>query len=192
MTDATTHRQLSDAVSWAREILDAPVVLAGGAVRDTLTGRTPKDWDLFYLDADPETVRQAFRAVCVDTSRGFQRHQWLAAEARAPFGLAQIFTTPATSPREILDRTDWNVSAFTFDGAEILATPELSECQPGCPLRLYRTRNAISTLARGFRLSDRLDMILETADVVKLCAIVSGGTKPRRPPRLRGQINALR
>jgi len=173
-----------EVIGWAQAIHPGPVVLIGGAVRDVLMGTEPAERDLFYLGAKLAELQGGFARFAERKPRPFRRHAALAAEVPAWFGLAQVFASSCTTAAEILEETDWNISAFGFDG-EILAGERLENIGPGRRLRLLKVSNPIFTLARGFDFSKRFNMRFDTADVVALCqAVASGDFKPPRRRRL--------
>jgi hypothetical protein len=182
------------ALEFAQDIHNAPAVLVGGAVRDLLLEREPKDWDIYFLDSTADDLREKFKAHTNDLdTRPFLRHEDLAAELLAPFGHVQIMATPYSQADLLLDSTDWNVSAFAFDGG-LIQREDPANIRAGQPLRLLTVSNPMSTLARGFEFSSRFKMLFQSRDVYSLCLAIT--QRPQRPPppprRLIRQINALR
>lgn len=168
-------------IAWIRALHDAPCAIVGGAVRDTLLGREPKDWDLFYLSANHAALKDQF-ANCPyaeNMDRPFARHSALAAELSAPFGAVQVFSTPYATLRAILQTSDWNVSAFGFDG-RLEARERLENIAPGKPLKLLHVSNPICTLKRGFDFEKRFEMELDSITVVRLCRIIADKSRHRR------------
>ena len=171
----------SAALDWMAETCGIQCVLIGGAVRDLLRGGIPKDWDFYCLGSDPRELRRRLVRHSEDMRKPFKRHPALVAEMKTPFGQAQVFSSQCVSAREIVSRSDWNVSAFGFDG-EFIGEDRLNQIAPGETLRLLEVSNPINTLSRGFEFAKRFEMAFRVQDVVALCEAVASG-KFRRPNR---------
>lgn len=150
------------------------VVVAGGAVRDDLMGRAPKDFDVFVLGVPfTDESAQAVRDTCVDVpsieALDFHKSEpFLAVSLNWNGVMVQVMCSPLTSTAALLDSFDWNVSRFAFDG-ECHALEDIGNIATGKPLRLHRVTYHQSTLRRGFRFSERFGMVFTRADVVDLC-----------------------
>lgn len=153
------------------------VVIAGGAVRDCMMGKEPKDWDIFVLQGagfDFEEAKADMAEALSDLSPIPPVVEWHRSE---PFLVAtvgwrdlevQVLVNPAATVRELLDSFDWNVCLFAYDGTyQSLET--VDNIAPGKSLRLHRVTYPLSTLRRGFRFSERFKMKLDRADVLTLC-----------------------
>lgn len=181
--DLTITDRCEEVLDFCRRIYEAwPCVLVGGAVRDLLMGREPTDWDVYYLMPDGERalLEKCFASRTSPLERPFKRHANLVAEFSFDDARIQIMFSRRSGLDEILDETDWNVSAFGFDG-EIHARESVENLQPGQRLRLLKVTNPISTLSRGFGFASRFQMIFDSHDVVKLCRLVANGTFYRKP-----------
>lgn len=164
-----------------------PVVIAGGAVRDEVMGRTPKDYDVFILgcpfnaesrDAVTERLDTLPR---LDQLEFHKSEPFLTGTVSFHVGgkdvVVQVMTTDAATVQALLDRFDWNVSRFAFDGA-VHALTAIDEIGTGQPLRLHKVTYPLSTLRRGFRFSERFGMKLQHADIVELCRRVAATGEP--------------
>lgn len=67
-------KHIQEFIQSVESLLNIPVYLVGGAVRDTLLGQTPKDWD-FATPASPDQIEEAIkkagrRAFCIGKKFG--------------------------------------------------------------------------------------------------------------------------
>lgn len=161
-----------------------PVVIAGGAVRDTLLKRKPKDFDVFLLGVEkPEqvegTITMAMGGLAVLEPLEFHKSEpYLVGSWDWNGTMVQVMGSPAKSTDELLDGFDWNVCLFAYDG-RYHKREYISNIAPGKSLRLQTVRFPASTLRRGFRFSERFAMKLERQDVLSLCEkVVALGAKP--------------
>lgn len=155
------------------------VVLAGGAVRDSLLGRVAKDFDVFILqgkDFDFDKAVAEIPEVLSDLAAIPPEVEWHNSE---PFLVAtvewqgaqvQILANPASTLDTLLDAFDWNVCLFGFDGEQITQREQIENIKRGEELRLQAVTFPLSTLRRGFRFSERFKMKFKYEDVVALCA----------------------
>lgn len=146
-------------------------MIIGGAVRDWLRGESPKDIDAYLLGADILTAG-AVLAHHAPTPRHYRRRRELVAELepdKTGFHLPiQVVAAPAChTMRDVLDTCDWNASAFGCDGMTIVG--DIDQVGIGRPLKLLQVTNPLSTLSRGFAFADRLNMVFDYPDVVRLC-----------------------
>lgn len=158
------------------------VVVAGGAVRDTLLGRKPKDFDVFVLanrDGNApsyDDIKAELGGLPIAESLFFwhksepflvQSVYWEGAEV-------QVLSSPCTSVDSLLDSFDWNVSLFAFNGTIVARTP-LTDIAPGKELKLQCLTYPASTLRRGFRFSERFGMQFPSETVKQICKAVTDG-----------------
>lgn len=166
------------------------VVIAGGAVRDTLMGRTPKDWDVFVLQGGEfnfgtgKALAEASLAdlpVADPVVEWHQSEPFLASSVRYEQQEVQIMLSPEASVAALVGTFDWNVSLFAFDGNDYFKGEQIDNIVPGKSLRLQADRFPLSSLRRGFRFSERFKMKLENADVLRLCEkiVADGKAKPQ-------------
>jgi len=156
-------------------------VLAGGAVRDSLLGRTPKDYDLFILQGclfDFDRAKAEIPPLLADLVQVPPVVDWHNSE---PYLVAtvewrgvqvQVLVNPAPDMASLIKTFDWNVCLFGFDGKEYFQGESLENIVPGKDLRLQTTTFPLSTLRRGFRFSERFKMRLLSADILSLCQSV--------------------
>lgn len=153
------------------------VVIAGGAVRDSLMGKQPKDYDIFVLRPDGfdfEKDRKTLTEQLHDLTKVVPVVQWHGSE---PFLAAtvqwrdreiQVLVNPQPSKEALIATFDWNVCLFAYDGA-MLCGENIDNIGPGKTLRLNKVTFPASTLRRGFRFSERFLMVLEHETVADLC-----------------------
>lgn len=158
-----------------------PVVVAGGAVRDHLMGRAPKDYDIFVLgstwdDTLVERVRTALSPFEPITTLEFHKSEpYLVTTVRHKGEMVQVMLNPAPTVSALVDTFDWNVCLFAYDGDTVTARTNIEEIGEGYELKLQACRFPLSTLRRGFRFSERFGMTLKRETVVDLCQrIVTG------------------
>ena len=162
-------------------------VIAGGAVRDVLLGREPKDYDLFLLGRGPS--REASEEVSarlsdMDHVKPLDWHKsepFLVDTVRVGASEVQVMLTPETTMDALIQTFDWNICLFGYDGS-VRAAEDISNIAPGKPLRLQRVTFPLSTLRRGFRFSERFQMIFLQPDIVALCAQVAAKAKAAASP----------
>lgn len=148
--------------------------VGGGAVRDTLMGRTPKDFDVFiHAKLTGKDVEHACRDLVPIKSLPWHRSEPF---LRGTFGWhgveVQILSTEHKAPDELVDSFDWNVCLFAYDGAFVQRT-DLSDIDVGKELRLNRVTFPLSTLRRGYRFSERFGMVLPAETAIELCVRVA-------------------
>lgn len=163
-----------------------PVVIAGGAVRDSLVGRPPKDYDLFVLEQDEELdyVSERMQPYLTD----LQPHDFMPGHQSEPFlirsvwwegVIVQILASPQPDLRCLVNTFDWNITLFGYEGGVF---QNFGGVQPhvGAPLRLHKVTYPRSTLRRGFRYSERFQMVLEPETIDTLCrAVAAQADAPR-------------
>lgn len=95
-------------------------------------------------------------------------------QSTVKFGAAvvQVMATPHLDVPSLLDSFDWNVSRFAFDGQTITDLCPVSEIGHGKPLVLHRITFPASSLRRGYRFSERFQMVFQPDDVMRLCEAV--------------------
>jgi hypothetical protein len=148
--------------------------VAGGAVRDELIGRTPRDFDLFCFDQFARhAILRAPGVTFVESKRNeYAARDVLTIEWRGAV-VQFVFTDDGRDDVDaLLDRFDWNVCLFAYDGAIIKRMDE-SQIGRGHLLRLNSNDGegrTIRTLRRGFRFADRYGMTIATNDLAALCA----------------------
>lgn len=152
------------------------VVIAGGAVRDWLMGREPKDYDVFVLGApdQPEPFERALAGLEPVTMLDFHKSEpFLQGTFRFGERIVQVMASPHTSIDALLDSFDWNVCRFAYDGSTVTDACPIESIRAGEPLKLHRVTFPLSTLRRGFRFSERFSMRLDYADIRMLCEAVA-------------------
>lgn len=145
-------------------------VLAGGAVRDLLMGRAPKDYDVFALGTT-ELPTHAFDGLTpVETAHQYE--PFLQGTFQVESLIVQVMAVKHTKMSELIDTFDWYTSCFGYDPRYSTA-PEAriktDDIGPGKILKLQKMTYPLSTLRRGFRFSERWAMSIDDGDLAKLC-----------------------
>lgn len=153
-------------------------VLAGGAVRDSLLGRTPKDYDLFLCQGclfDFDRAKAEIPPLLADLVQVPPAVEWHNSE---PYLVAtvewrdcqvQVLVNPAPDMESLIKTFDWNICLFGFDGKDYFQGEPLENIAAGKDLRLQTVTFPLSTLRRGFRFSERFKMRLKYEDTIELC-----------------------
>lgn len=150
------------------------IVVAGGAVRDELMCREPKDFDVFVLGAGFTKANRELaltKLAELPTVAQLEFHKsepFLIETVRWRESVVQVMCSPHQTVDELLDNFDWNISRFAFDGSTH-QREDIGNIAAGKPLVLHKVTYPLSTLRRGFRFSERFSMVLEKTDIVRLC-----------------------
>lgn len=154
------------------------LVVAGGAVRDSLMGRKPKDYDLFVLQAKETWDFSAAKkemlpalsgvATSLPVISGHNSEPYLVANLDLLGIPVQILVSPVASMQALVATFDWNVCLFAFDGKNYLMGEKTDNIGPGKNLWLNQVTFPLSTLRRGIRFSERFGMKLCHSDVARL------------------------
>lgn len=177
------------------------VVISGGAVRDEMIGRTPKDYDVFVLQPSLSVVDLRSRIGDIlygmaedDILPGVSKRssddgssEWIAGEFIFNDRPVQVIASQCASLRALLDTFDWNICRFGLSDAEHLRLSDEGNVCEGGVLKLNTTvTNPVSTLRRGFRFCDRYQMFIHEPDLIRLCSEVlaiklQGESLPEEP-----------
>ena len=144
-----------------------PCCIAGGAPRDVLMDRQPKDWDVFLLTDKKPEIDDLDQ---VDLLPFHPSEPFLQATVKWNTAIVQVMRPPVNTREELLDTFDWNVSLFAYDDKGFCQRTRLQEIAAGQPLKLQKLTYPLSTLRRGFRFSERFGMELQEEDLVKIMA----------------------
>jgi hypothetical protein len=150
--------------------------IAGGAVRDTLLGRLPKDIDVFIFNCNYENA--SLDSIPVEALRGLvhpgtiSRRPFYSEEVQCdgdPVTL-QLMYTPEKDIKSLLNSFDWNICQVAIEPDGTLHDPvgiiDLVEKEK--LLRLHKVTNPFSNMRRGYRFSERYGMRISTWDLVTL------------------------
>jgi hypothetical protein len=157
--------------------------LAGGALRDELSGNVPKDYDLFTFGQFDKGAVLATGCEVLDDKgteyAGFSLQACLTVLWRGV--RVQIIHRPERGHDvdSLLDSFDWQFCCVALDDGGLVSRIDPSKIGPGNLLRLNSTgaasRTAVRTLRRGFRFTERFGMQIHDGDLAALCAeIISG------------------
>lgn len=161
------------------------VVIAGGAVRDSLISRVPKDYDIFILNTTGhissftevrDDVRMALeKAKYTKVDIKFEWHKsepFLIESVQTPYGEVQIMAKNIQTQEQLIDDFDWNVSRFSYGFNGYVNGEDVNNIGHGKDLVLHKVTYPYSTLRRGFRFSERFGMRFKREDVRKLCDVI--------------------
>lgn len=159
------------------------VVIAGGAVRDTLMGRTPKDYDVFIINSGSKF--NSFTEVKAEVGERLLGHpkvdikyEWHKSEPfliesiKTEYGEVQIMARNIQNEQDLMDTFDWNVALFTFGKNGYINRESIENIGEGKDLILHKVTYPYSTLRRGYRFSERFTMKLRREDTFKLCQMI--------------------
>lgn len=154
------------------------VVAAGGAVRDSLMGREPKDYDIFVLPGhdgfDFDKLAKDIEPSLSDLEqvKPLEWHNsepYLIATVRWNGFEVQVLVNPEPDMASLVSTFDWNVCLFAYDGAVFFQGEQIENIGYGKDLTLQKVTFPLSTLRRGFRFSERFKMKLKYDDIIDLC-----------------------
>lgn len=156
-----------------------PVYIAGGAVRDTLMGREPKDYDVFVLGLnDTEVNEQGVLAeltnyVNVEVRYEHKSEPFLIKTTRIEGCEVQIMINPAPTIDQLISTFDWNTCLFAFGAEGYVCKESIENIGPGKELRLNACHYPWSTLRRGYRFSERFGMKLSHETIQRVLDVIA-------------------
>lgn len=161
-------------------------VIAGGAVRDSLLGREPRDYDLFILDYGIGLGRtQTLLTRCLSlfedavpiSSNTFYSTSILSLLIDIEYkGKNVQIIQPSSmysSAESLISQFDWNICQFAYTKEGVIGNFE-NLPKTGESLILTNDSNARSSLRRAFDFSKRYGMKIRPADLLNLslcCAV---------------------
>lgn len=155
-----------------------PCVVAGGCIRDTLMGNTPKDYDVFVFNNAQPIPDQAFNGLEIIKSPEWHKSEpHLQSTFRFEGVIVQVMASECTSLESLVATFDWNVSAFGYSQHRkdpVYAIGNVKDIGSTKKLKLLCCTYPVSTLRRGFRFSERFGMSFDTSELAELCAMASG------------------
>ena len=161
------------------------VVIAGGAVRDFLMERKPKDYDVFILNTSgyiptftevADLVRKATELS--DYKKVEIKYEWHKSEPFliesivTPYGEVQIMARDIQTQADLIDTFDWNVARFSYGRKGFLNGEDVANIGVGKNLELHKVTYPYSTLRRGYRFSERFTMRFQSKDVRTICNMI--------------------
>ncbi len=173
------------------------LVIAGGAVRDTLMGRNPKDYDLFILTDKRDGVFVLIAQLLgealaknnipkVDAKIEWHKSEPYLLESVSYKGAElQIMVNFSKDIYELVDGFDWNVSLFGYgklksDEYGFYCKEDISNIGHGKYLKLNKLTYPYSTLRRGYRFSERFTMRLDGDTIRLICAEITKKEEERQ------------
>lgn len=159
------------------------VVIAGGAVRDTLLERTPKDFDVFVLDKHGVGCTEVLKADAVLRLADLDSPddpKWLYGLSDGFTGTyiwrgvyVQIMFVDFATTEELLASFDWNITRYGFDGKIVTEEPIFYNKDGKPYLRdLILTPGNIrwprSSMKRGMDFAKRYRLRLRRGDLLRL------------------------
>lgn len=155
------------------------VVIAGGAVRDSLLGVTAKDFDVFISCKQTDSVKIPMAMDGLERIEVPEYHKsepFLLGTWKVRGQYVQVMWTPHNSIAELVASFDWNVSLFAYDG-RFHCFEDIANISSGKPLRIQKITFPASSLRRGFRFSERFGMKLQRSTVLQLCQAIIESAK---------------
>ena len=150
------------------------ICIAGGAVRDSLMDKNPKDYDIFLFPNEQWADAFGLSAELKDELLGYNeisRFSQSSPHVVKTFNFMgytiQLMITNASDVYDLMDTFDWNVCMYAYDG-EYHSTDCLDNLSEGSHLKLHRITRAKSTLRRGFRFSDRYGLLFPDEELNRL------------------------
>lgn len=144
--------ELDEVITTFSDVLERPVIIAGGAVRDHLRNEKPKDFDVFML--------------------GQTWQDWEAYKVE----FADKFTERLAKFPKVESKIEWHQSepflleTILFDGKDFTFRQEdLDGIKVGEYLRLNKCTFPFSSLRRGYRFSERFTMRIHRDDINTIC-----------------------
>jgi len=151
------------------------LVVAGGAVRDTLMFKSPKDFDLFLLDIPSKDFKAKKELIVkaiadLEIVHGLEWHKsepFLCVTVKWNGVEVQLLANPAPDAETLIASFDWNVCLFAFNG-NFVNKEKIENIGEDKDLVLNTVTFPLSTLRRGFRFSERFKMRLKRETIVDL------------------------
>lgn len=184
------------------------LVVAGGAVRDTLMGRTPKDYDLFILTTYKEGIFEEIKIQLGDAMRSNNlqiidcKIEWHKSEPYLIDSIKyngaelQIMVNFAKDIYELVDGFDWNVSLFAYghlpneNKVGYHSLTKIEDIKSGEYLKLHKLTYPYSSLRRGYRFSERFIMRIDGKTIREICAAIVELEKKRLDAKTKKEENA--
>lgn len=149
------------------------VCIAGGAARDVQMFTRPKDIDLFVFFTPPDVIEKLLWDLAAVTLLPWHKSEPFLVKTVEWHGhVVQIMHTPHSTIEALVDSFDWNVCRFAYDRDGFHNFTPLDDIGAGKALKLHTVTFPLSTLRRGFRFSERFQMILDHTDIVRLAAML--------------------
>lgn len=166
--------------------------IAGGAPRDCILGRNPKDIDVYLLtdhpttdtDAIMEHVESAYGKDLLEESET-ELHTYRGNPLITPITsfkingfIIQTMVSAQTTIKNLLNTFDWNICRVAWNQEKGLFDPEDLSSTMIHPdswrdiLLLRKVTNPFSNLRRGYRFSERYGFQLHTDDIATLCSAI--------------------
>lgn len=149
------------------DALQTPFVIAGGAVRDELLGRRPKDYDLFLFG--PYDRRRLDRYTKGPPQKGYRAFQLVNLVWRTA-AIQVVSDRGDRTVDRLLDTFDWSICLFAFDGNVLHCREDVSNIGPGQSLWLNSDSTAQASIRRGYSFAARYEMVLDPDDMEHLRA----------------------
>lgn len=172
MTDTPTVDDLHRIAGFWEARLGVPTCVAGGAVRDTIMGRKPKDIDVFGLSAEWNAGWEEGLNAAPDAPEWHKSEPFLEGRFIIDGVEHQVMKRDVTSVDDLLDTFDWNVALFAATPQKLWQRTDVADIRPGKALVLQLCTFPLSTLRRGYRFSERFHMQLRREDLETICTDV--------------------
>lgn len=167
---------LSEYFRGLQALFPCPVAIAGGAVRDALLGRSPRDIDLYVLGTDPDEAPRILEGL---RGHGFEPRPVATPYPHCPVGefdmwgqKVQVMAAPHESVQDLMLGFDFTICQFAFDADGHKSGPKGTAPLEG-PLELGFVRDPYWSLCRAFDFKSRYSVELPEDVVVNLCRQVA-------------------
>lgn len=157
------------------------VYICGGAVRDSLRGVDPKDYDIYIIDTNGARHEEVAKKIKEAVSDYPKVKPVIEFHKSEPFLIQSIYYEDKevqimvrgefTNVEDLVDSFDWNVSLFAYGRNGTYKHPnavDLEEIKNQGELKLNRVTFPYSTLRRGYRFSERFVMKLSGKEIDKI------------------------
>lgn len=148
--------------------------IAGGAVRDTLVGKAPKDYDVFVFTTK-EILEQRLKDAGIDLDEREDRNPDYSLADSIVCGVeVQFMVRPETSTvDELLRSFDWAICKHAWcDGRLVDASWRSDVPEAGKELTLSTYDTPEHSLVRGVEFASKFDMLLSSETVRLLVSLI--------------------
>jgi hypothetical protein len=162
------------------------IYIAGGAARDVMMGKEPKDYDIFVLTPTPyDEVKPLIDFKLGEMAEAKVIGALVDWHKSEPFWInniefmgkkIQVLASPYSDIGELVGSFDWNVCMFAYGMVPepvglcdfLTFGTKIEDIGVGKDLKLNKITFPLSTLRRGFRFSERFQMKLPYEELDKI------------------------
>jgi hypothetical protein len=159
------------------------IYIAGGAVRDTLVNKKPKDYDLYIL-GNPQEILMVPNELAdhckhnlkwdvfnpkPEDAKNYAAHPLVNVRMDKETEIQIMYRNYSTAG-QLIDEFDWDICQFAFNPViGVVNRRSPATIKKGEELKLNKITFATGNLRRGYRFSERFEMTMRTEDIIKLC-----------------------